>query len=891
MMSQPARRLIRPLSLAAALALASCGAPEEAADSHRRPDRLDGPAEVIFDQEGMAHIYAAYDDDVYFMQGYVTARDRLFQMDLLRRRAQGRRAEVLGEALVSSDKQSRALRFVETGDATLAALRQDDPEICTAMEAYAAGVSQYIDDALAGENGASLPPQFDALGYTPEPWTAGDTAAIEKLLTAGLAMRPDQDLTLGLIKLLLGGSTFADLYRFAPLDEAATVPDFLDTVSAARSVPRGDALRERTAAEAALDDASAEALLEALRLARSWNLSMGGSNNMVISGDRSASGHALLASDSHQGIEHPAVYYGVHLSTARDGGDLDAVGATFPGVPFVMFGHNRDIAWGPTTSIYDVSDAYLETMVGDDAVMFNGEEVPLEITEHTIAVAGGEDVTFEARHVPHHGPMMPTDGLPLPLNISLRWTGYEARSAARAFSALNRAEDFEGFRDALAHYFTGGMHWLYADVEGNIGYSSFTHVPLRDAVDPDTPPIALLPGEGGYEWQAPDGDGDTSYRYLSEDQVPWVYNPARGYLATANNDPVGQTHDNDPFNDALYLSGVFDVGTRAYQPARRFEALLAEDGSVSYDELISVQLDTGSRVGERLLPFLLDAHARRPDLVDARSAAALSILADWAEQGYACEVDMAAPTLFHGWLAIFTREVLVDEGGGLLGELLFEEMDYKFSLVTVKFLTHYLEATAADIDAIEAGEAPFPSQTGKNYFDNSDTEALETRDQVILESLSLALDELSEIYADKTDDVDDLSSYAWGLYHTIWLEDPALEEASSAVYPKPGALFTVDVADYDQLHEAALPAELETTNAPSNRFVFELAPGAIRGAWILPGGQSERPDSEFHNDMLAEYVAGEHRPMRFYLEEVEAGQVERWSVPGGFPAAGAITVE
>jgi penicillin amidase len=771
-------------------------------------------------------------------------------------------------------------------------LEADDPTIHRAMVAYAAGVSAYIDDAIAGTNGATLPPQFAALGYTPEPWTAHHTAAIEKLITAGLAMRPDQDLILGLIKTLLGDDAFGDVYRYTPFDEALVVPGFLDSVPAARSTPSAARSAEHPSLQhpvlQQLAETPSEDLLAALQAARAWNMSMGGSNSMAIAAEHSASGHALLASDSHQGIEHPAVYYAVHLSTAESGGDLDVVGATFPGVPFVMFGHNARVAWGPTTSIYDCADAYLEVADGSDAVMFEGASVPLEVTPHTIQVAGGEPVQFDAELVPHHGPMFPADDLPLPVRVSIRWTGYDARSAARAFYELNTAGDFDEFRGALSHYFTGGMHWVYADVEGDIGYSSYSDLPIREVVDPTTPPVALLPGDGGYEWLP---GTDRSYAHLSEEQVPWVFDPPQGWLATANNDPVGQTHDNTPFDDAIYLSGVFDVGTRAYQPVRRFEELVADDGSVSFDELKTVQLDTTTRLGERLLPFLLEAADRRPDLLDTRSAEAVSLLSDWADSGHPCGIDDVGPTLFHAWFAVVTREILEDEFGGLLGDLLFEQMDYKFGLVTSKFLLHFLEVTDADLADIEAGTVPFPSNTGTNYFDDSRTPELETRDAVLLAGLSLALDELEGIFASKGADPLDLATWRWGLWHTIHLEDAALDSASSDTFEKPGALFTVDVGDYDLLLGGVLPDTLNTTNAPSNRFVFELAPGAIRGEWILPGGQSENPDSPFHNDMLQEYVDGEHRPMRFYREEVEAGVQARWQVPSGFPDSGSISVE
>lgn len=853
--------------LALLLAAGCSGRPENAA----RFDRIDAPAEVSFDEEGVAHIYAASEEDLFYLQGYVTAQDRLHQMDLLRRRAHGRRAEVLGEDYVSSDTQSLALRFSETGAAAAETMRAEDPTLYRYLCAYAAGVSQYIADAEAGDNGASFSEQFTALGYTPEPWTVEDSLAIDKLLTAGLAMRPDQDIILGLMKILLGADLLADLYRYAPLDESEVIEGFLVT-STSRS---GSGRRPPEAPP--LPDATDDELLAAIRAARDFDMSMGGSNNMAIDAAHADGGYALLASDSHQGIAHPSVYYVIHLS----GGDIDAVGATFPGVPFVLFGHNRDIAWGPTTNLFDVADAYLEQMPDEDTVIFNGEEVPVEVTAHTLRVktASGavEERTVETRFVPHHGPMFPADGLPLPLNISIRWTGYEPLSAARTFYELDKASDYDGFRDALTHYITGGMHWLYADTAGEIGYSSYTDVPVREVVDPESPPVNLLPGTGGYEWVTGD---ERSYARLEEGQLPWQRGAERGWLVTANNDPVGQTFDNDPFNDSIYLSGVFDIGTRARQPGLRFDQLIAEDGGVSFEELQDVQLDTASRVAARILPHLLDAASRRPDLLTAQAADAVALLSQW---DLSCEIDDAAPTLFHAWLAYAAREVIADEAGGLIGELLFEDLDYKFGLVIVKFLAHILDETAPIIDKLDAGEAAFPSVSGINFFDDQRTEdVVETRDEVLLRGLLLALEDLQGHHGGEPD----VSLWVWGGYHTIQLLDASTSAADSARQAKAGGLYTVDVGDYSWMQGGVLPEQLDVSNAPSNRFVFEMVPGAIRGEMILPGGQSERPGDDYHNDMLEEYVSGRYRAMRFWEAEVAAGEVQRWAVPAGFPDQG-----
>jgi len=839
---------------------------------------------MLRDPDGIVHVFADNPRDLFLLQGYATARDRFFQMDLLRRRAYGRRAEVLGESFYASDLQSRALGFGVLGEQTAVALVEDDPEILGFMEAYAQGVNAWRERALAGTDGASLSPQFAALGYEPEAWTATDSLAIEKLLTAGLSMRPDQDITLGLLELLVGADFFDDLYLYAAFDREYVVPDFYDGMSAAVPAPS-------PAAPLRVPDLNQAELAQALRAARELDMSGGGSNNWAISGDHTASGAAIIAGDSHQGVEHPAVYYFIHLNTAEAGGDIDAVGATFPGVPFVLFGHNGTVGFTPTTSIYDVADAYLEQFNGN-SVEFDGASVPVEKRSEDILVraAGGSVADAEARSVelvtvPHHGPLLPAEalGLPLPLNITIRWTGTQARTAARTFYELDRARSFDDFRAALEFYVAGGMHWVYADTAGNIGYSSRVDIPVRERVDGATPPTQLLPGEGGYEWLA-DPSGERPYQRLSSDDIPFILNPASGYIGTGNNDPVGQTDDGDPFDAPVYLSGIFDIGTRALRPRQLFDELSAA-GPLSIDDAAAMQLDTWSRLGERLRPFVIEAAERRPDLVTERMAAAIAELDKWDLR---CDIDSSGAVVFHGWLVSFARLILSDENAGVSG-VLFGDTDARIGLVLTKFVTHWLEVTRADIDDIDSGAKAFPSASGRNFFDDRSTDGVETRDEAILTALASALDELEGIFAALQGGAasDDPANWRWGDWHVMQLVDRAdavLPTASSEALPKSGCLYTVDVADSDWLSDGALPAQLETDNAASNRFVFEMLPEGVRGRVILPGGQSEDPASPHHNDQFEDFVDGRLRDLRYTRPEIEADATETLSFdPGPVP--------
>jgi len=905
-MKTPAFKLLLACTLGCSAAPVSApadassdAAPSDVADSESDdavtspPLGLSAPGRIVRDPAGIPHVIGATTLDALRLQGFATARDRLYQMELLRRRAHGRRAEVLGEAFYNSDLQSRALRLTDWAVRTRDALATEDPELLATFHAYVDGVNEWRARAIAGDGGAALSAQLVALGVVPEPWTVVDCLTIEKLLTAGLSMRPDQDVILGLLDLLLGPALFADFYRYPPFDREYIVPNF--AVAAPSNKPAvppsvsGAPARMR-AQLAAIPRSELTAAYHRLK-ALDW--SHGGSNNQAIAGEHTESGAPILMGDSHQGVAHPAIYYFVHLR-ATDG-SLDVVGASFPGVPFVVFGHNGVGAFTPTTSLYDSADAYLEVFDATaETVTFEGKAVPVEGRDEVIRVRapGGTVADAEARtvrlhDVPHHGPMLPAAalGLPIPLDISIRWVGYQARSAGRSFWAMNTAKDFESFRAALEPLPSGGMHWTWADVSGTIGYSSRVDLPARAVVDKATPPTKLLPGEGGFEWSAPAKDSDRPFVPVPSSQIPWAKNPPSGFIATANNDPVGHTDDGDPFDANPYLSGVYDIGTRAYRPRLLFEALRAEK-KLTLDDAALIQLDVVSRLGQRLAPFIANAASRRPDLVDARLAEGLAILGEWH---YRCDVDSTGATLFHAWLATFTRRVLADEGKGLLESLILDDLDYKVGLVVTKFLTHWLETTDTDIDAIEAGTLAFPSSSGANFFDDASTEAQETRDETILLALSDAMVELEAIYQELApdDDASDPTTWAWGRWHVIRLHDPVdglVPRAGSAAVPKPGGLYTTDVGDYDWLEGGALPTVLEVTNAPSNRFLFELLPTGIVGRIILPGGQSQHPGSPFHNDQLEAFARGEYLPLAFAQSDIDATAVDDETWPAGFGA-------
>jgi len=829
---------------------------------------LQGPATVRFDAIGMAHIDASTERDAFYLQGWLTARDRMGQMELLRRRAQGRRAELLGEAAFLDDLMMRALDIDGLAERTWTTLQADEPETAAIFEAYAAGVDAWIEAAEAGEVAGS--PQLLALGATPEPWTPQDSIAIEKLIITGSTLRAEPELLVGLAKQFLGDEMFHDIYRYAPMDPAVIAPDFTATAApppVERPTDGGARLAET---------GDLESILETYKRLRSLDVGhqFGGSNAFAVAGTHTASGHALLESDTHQGMGSPAVYVLTHLRAADTG--LHVAGASFPGAPLVLFGTNGTTAWSATNSLLDHSDLYQEVLDSTKtAVSFEGGWVDLETTVQDIDVrlADGsiETRSVQTQTVPHHGPLLPADalGLPLPMSISARWTGNAPRSLAGTFRALADSTSVTELQSTLLREQDAGIAWVFADSDGHIGSATTTLLPVREALDPTAPPVGLLPGDGGYEWTE---DSDGQPIFLDQALLPSSYDPARGFIVASNNDPSGATLDNDPFDEGIWYSGLFDIGNRASQIEARLGAL---EGDATWEDMVDIQQDTTSRIALHLLPYLLEAAERRPDLVDASAAAALAELAAW---DYRCDVDVAAPTLFHAWMAVLLREMWRDELG-IVGELLLTELLAPPAMILAVATDHWLDETADIIDELDAGTVAFPSETGRDFFDNADTEPVESRDELLLLSLDLALQEMACPTA-LTAPEDCL----WGTYNTLALHDETgTGIAEVAARPKAGGLNTVDVADGSLLVDGALPEHFAVSNAPSNRFIWELDPAGVRGAVVLPGGQSEDPDGDHFTDQLDLYLSGELHPIPLSPDEVAEQAIDTIELGSGSP--------
>ncbi|MFO0579187.1 MAG: penicillin acylase family protein [Polyangia bacterium] len=873
---------------------------------------LSAPVDVVRDEIGVPHIYAKSFADAAFAQGYMMAADRLFMMDLSRRLADGTLSELLGELqpdLIDQDIRMRVHHLARTAAEQLQALRispaEADRQIVASLERFAAGVNAVIAEAQAGRRKlpAVLSLLYDVKGT--RPWRPEDSVVLALYQAFELSFDADSEISFSALDEQgdkAGGTIKAlsqDLQILAPVDPTFTLP------SGWTGLPRKSAARTQApkAARRKPHRAGSSSMLALLLKAREAVAGLGddrllkpalGSNNWVIGPGLSATGRPLLANDTHLSLTNPPVFYLQHIQVTTAEREDSVLGVQFAGIPGVVLGMNRHLAWGATVSMVDVTDVYSEDVVPCDGgtgpcVMFNKKKVPLAPRKEVIAVGRFGKIS-ERRDVllydvPHHGPILPRltrDHAPEPLGtreLSVRYTGYEPAQIIRAVFALNTARSLEEATQALERDFlVGRQNWVLIDSAGRFGWTQATRIPRRA---PRHAPWKILPGDGSAEWR-----GDLPMRY-----VPHAVDPAQGYLVTANADPIGVTADNDPFfseplvDDApLYLGADYDPGTRAARITRRITDKTRAGEKLTLADMASIQADHHSRYGELLQPTLLAAAealemeraapgsvpelamlvAAAPAPVKALVPTALEWIKRWSfrtpsgvaeDSPTAADVtDSQATLVFAMWLSQLDKVALGDE----------------LKLLNVPTgsdsRTKLLIRMCTKPESLKTGIEPKTGDAA--LFDDVGTAGVtETKRYATARALIEALSTLAGRLGS------DGSKWRWGQVHTVTLAFPASLEALDLPpkgdsdypqgFPRPGGNGTVDVG----------PHGLSTTRfgfgfGAAMRFVCEMTPEGPRAKNALPGGQVFDPDSPHYRDQLELWRKNQAQDLAFRDDEV-----------------------
>ena len=509
---RPARLLLRGLAVALVLLLMVAAAAAWWFYSAARASlpQLDGslrvaisaPVTVIRDAHGVPHITAANMADLLFAQGYVTAQDRFWQMDMTRRYVAGELAEILGPDYVKSDRYQRTLGMRQVAQRAAATISDTDRRL---LDAYARGVNGYLDS-----HRRSMPVEFRVLGYVPRPWSPEDTLLIACMFNEMLNLYAMDDmLARERVMARIPPDLAADLFpntswRDHPPGavEGRQSKVDADQVKGERVTPIDHRPKPfPSVAEGTNDDF------------------LPGSNNWVVSGAHTVSGKPLLSNDMHLPHHIPNVWYEVHLTS----GDFDVAGVTAPGLPLVLVGHNRRIAWGFTNLGPAVTDLYIETFNRNGEYQAPDGWRPPQHRHELIRVKGKSDVAVDVT-ITRHGPIVTglLGGERRPL--ALQWTLWDPQLLTSTFEAIrgfDQARNWDEFRRAAAHFGGPGQNIVYADVDGHIGYQATGWVPLRKSGDATQP----VPGNGdAFDWNG----------YVPSDQMPSVFDPESGIIGTAN---------------------------------------------------------------------------------------------------------------------------------------------------------------------------------------------------------------------------------------------------------------------------------------------------------------------------------------------------------------------
>jgi penicillin G amidase len=743
---------------------------------------------VTWDNFAIPHVSAANEPDLFLAQGYLHAQERLWQMELGRRFLSGRMAEFFGDfslpwrelsqsfyshTSVDFDYFMRLLGIRHAAQATLDQLAE--PERLR-LHAYAEGVNAYIERC-----GKRLPWEFRILRRQAEPWSPEDSLTIGK----GFA-------------LLLSTALYTRLNYIAIADHLKSQPDKLRTLrpyyptngpTITHTVwPRAESLWQFTSGLLATSD---------------FHSAGHGSNNWVAAPSRTTHAGAILCNDPHLRMTLPSNWYLMHLNAASAASALDGYevwGASIPGLPAIQLGHNRSIAWGITAAVCDDVEIYREKIhrLDPDLYLTGDEWRKFDTRRERIAIRGKAAVERIVRQT-HHGPVLSDFG---PVTepgevLSVRWSAHEPSQELKCIDAVNRARDWPEFLAALRYHGAPSLNFLFADRNGNIGYSLAGNIPRRRHIP------TLLPVAG---WEV-----DNDWRdYIPFEELPRVYNPPDGALATTNNRISDDTYAN-------YLSQFYEPPHRI----RRLEQLFKSRAKFSVHQLAGWQVDGISLHAKELITLLKGDFAQisRDSLMIGEVA---DLLVSWDGD---CSEHSAAAAVFH----VFHHRLLVNILMPDLGERLFS--------AAVEILNQCIVPT----DEILANP-------------NSPWFAGSSRTRLVERSLREACAELAGAFGDRVND------WRWGEIHQLAMRH-ALGRSSVlqpllgiGPFPAPGNGTTLNLGFYRHSNPYA------QTVGPSLRLVIEFNPEPT-STFVLSSGQSGHPSSPHYRDQTRLWQNGQRIPL------------------------------
>jgi len=721
------------------------------------PDRKDSvtipglSSQVIVsrDKWGIPHIKADNEQDLFLATGFIQARERLWQMELIRRLAYGRLSEILGKPGERFDVRSRVLGIPLAIERDYQKLPVEMKEL---LSAYARGVNAYL-----GSLKWNWPPEFMILRFRPEPWRVEDTLAIKHVLAMELAADLTSELPRMNIMKLTG---HRGLEVLEPNIDFAPDP---------------------------------EVRLDLLFLGELERPILAGSNNWVISGSLTESGQPLLANDPHLAISVPPIWMEIDLESP----DYKVSGVTVPGVPLVIIGHNQYIAWGVTNSYLDVQDIYVEQVNWDNESYFRkGEWKPFTFRKEIVKIRGEKEPRIMNIRWTEEGPMLNPFLLNCEMPVTLRWTIYEGDQTVYGLYLINRARNWTEFCQGVRLFENPSQNFVYADIAGNIGYYLSGKIPVRKKE------TAVYPYPG---WR----DDSLWTGYLAEEDKPNQFNPPAGFIVTANSDlyPEGYQH---------YLGYDWLSSDRK----ERIKELIAARPKHSLESLMAIQNDVYSRRAERVKKVLNQIRLSDPAAEQARK-----ILVQWDGE-------------VRGGLAPAIFEVFWEK----LQELTFSD-DFRA----------YYEQIADYFRFKEAGLERILGQPDSRWFDNRETEKVETREEMIEKALLETLSSLRKKFGRNEEKWD------WSLLHRLHYQHLLGQKWFLGFFN--AGRFPM-IGDSTTVRASFGSGGWETTGGASCRLIVDLS-DLDRSLSVITSGQSGHFMSPHYRDQISLYLNSLYHPWSF----------------------------
>lgn len=790
---------------------------------------LQQPVEIVRDEYGVAHIYAQNPQDLFFAQGFVHAQERFWQMEFQRRTGAARLSEIFGESTLATDRFLRHYGFYNLAEQ---AYQLMDPETKQVVDAYTAGVNAYIQERSPAQLGL----EFALLGvqgvnWEIEPWSPADSLIWGEMMIFAQGNTASFDLQ-NLERLAaVGSQKWEDLRPPYRDDRPVIIPseelDYLNNPSAYQ-LPVQLSKAEIRYVLSLLQDSSferAEKQLSELGLGTT-----AGSNSFTVSGDLTTTGMPILANDPHMPVQAPALWYEIGMHCVEKTADCpyNFRGFSLPGVPGILIGHNDRIAWGLTNAFFDAEDVFIERINPEnpDQYEVNGQWEDMDIRIEEIQVRGQDEPVLIRVRSTRNGlvvsdamvdaqPFTYVEDEPEIYALSFAWTALQPVQPVRAALLVNKSQDWDEFVDALQYFEAGKQNWLYADVDGNIGYIMPGKVPIRAGGDGTLP----VPGwNDDYIWTG----------FIPYDQAPRVFNPDQGFIATANNLQVRA-------KDYPYLISVTqDRGQRAQ---RITEMIQNDPDGISIEDMIAIQTDNKNLSAEEIIPYLKGLAFSQPAMETGRNT-----LLNWDAQ---MTMDSPEAALFNIFWKHLLHAIYADD----LPEDLIPGGD--------SYSSDYVAALLTEPEA--------------DWWDDWRTpDVVETRDDILVSAFEKAYQEGVEQFGT------DLSQWSWGDLHTITFRNATLGESGISLienlfnrgpFPTNGSETVVNKTGW------STNGSYNVRSIPALRQVIDL--GDLSNTRMTQNlGQSGHPMHAQYDNFIEDWRNFRYHPSNWTRAEAEAGKHE-----------------